>query len=437
MSRPAARVPRAWLWGILGFALLVRLVYLTAVLGLHSPIPHRYDDGIYHDLGRSIAAGQGMSVGGHPTAIVSPGYPAFIAAGYGLFGVDPAGPRLMQAVLGAATAVLLSLLTLELGLGTLAAACAGVMAAVYPSSIYFTGRYFPMILHLFLLVLAIYGLVRWNRGGGWWPLLSAVALGLGALVRADLLMLIPILALAILLMRGWNRRALAAALALIVVGGALQLPWVMRNRARLGAPILTTTFAWRTLWVGNNPWARGGFALAPDVLARYATPGSDVDLRPDMRDQLAALRRWHERDLQLTEVEGESAFADMVTRWRREEPGRYAANIGRKLLAFASPWPGQGGDVLVRYRFVLALSFGVMLPLVVVGVASTWRMLPERWLFLAVLMQALVTALVVFGHPRFRFAAEMAFMPFAAYGLVRAVDALQGRRRAEPSRARV
>src|SRR5262249_7822291 len=116
MSVAATRVSRLWLWGVGLFALLVRMVSLTAVLGLHSPIPHRFDDGIYHDLGRSIAAGQGMSFGGHPCAIVSPGYPAFIAASYAAFGVDPAGPRIVQAVLGAGTAVLLSLLTLELGL---------------------------------------------------------------------------------------------------------------------------------------------------------------------------------------------------------------------------------------------------------------------------------------------------------------------------------
>jgi hypothetical protein len=34
-----------------------------------------------------------------------------------------------------------------------------------------------------------------------------------------------------------------------------------------------------------------------------------------------------------------------------------------------------------------------------------------------VLLQAVLTAVLSFGHPRFRFTAEMLFVPYAAYAL--------------------
>ena len=41
---------------------------------------------------------------------------------------------------------------------------------------------------------------------------------------------------------------------------------------------------------------------------------------------------------------------------------------------------------------------------------------------MAVLIQVLLSTLILYGHPRLRFPAEMLFLPYAAYGLVRLVE---------------
>jgi hypothetical protein len=427
-DRRAGR-PRGLLVGVFLFALLVRVAYLAGVLGVDSPVPHRYDDGIYDDLGRAIAAGHGMSFQGRPTAIVSPGYPYYIGGCYALTGPSPAGPRLVQAVLGAFTAALLAAIALELGLGMGAAALAGGAAALHPASVYFVGRYFPMVLHLALLGAALHALLRWRRGSWGWLVAGGLALGSAALVRADALLLAPALALALAWMAGGTRRAWTGAAALLALVVALQLPWLLRNQRLLGAPVLTTTFAWRTLWVGNNPWARGGYVLSDEVLERHSGLSGEAALRPVERDQLAALRRWDRLQASMSEVQQESVFRALVVDWRRREPARYLLNTARKLWAFASPVPGQGGAVLQRFGGVIALTYGLLLPLTVLGLAAAWPLGRERWLFFAVLAQALLTAVLVFGHPRFRFAVEMLFLPYAGFGLMRLRAWLESRRR--------
>ena len=423
------RSPQAtrWVLGIFVFALAIRLIYLGAVLGLTSPILVRFDDGEYHLLAQSIAAGHGMSHDGHPSAAVSPGYPTFLAACYAVFGPYPVAPRLVQAVLGAATAALLVALAFELGLGLVAAALAGLVASVYPSAIFFTGRYFPMVLHTFLLTVTVFGLVRWGRRGGMGWALSALALAAAALVRADTLMLAPLLAIAVFLLRRPAREALTAAVAILVCVAGLHGAWVFRNLRVLGRPVLTTTQASRARWEGNNPWARGGFALEDQILARYQGIPDPADLSPSMREQLAGMRRIEAARVGMSEVWLDSCYADLMERWRTHYPREYRANLVRKIVTFASPWPGQGGEVLRRYRYVILLSSGLVMPLAALGFVVARRRGPGGWVLLAVLAQALASAIIIFGHARFRYAAETLFIPYAAFGATWAFERITHR----------
>jgi hypothetical protein len=124
----------------------------------------------------------------------------------------------------------------------------------------------------------------------------------------------------------------------------------------------------------------------------------------------------------MSEVWLDSTYADLMERWRTHYPDEYRANLARKLVTFASPWPGQGGEVLRRYRYVILLSSGLVMPLAALGFVLARNRGPGGWVLLAVLAQALATAIIIFGHARFRYAAETLFIPYAAFGAIWAVE---------------
>ena len=77
--------------GILASAFVVRV---AAILLLPSPL---FSDEIdYVALGRSLAAGEGYQVDGHPTAYRPPGYPVLLAASFRIFGDSLFPPRAAQ-----------------------------------------------------------------------------------------------------------------------------------------------------------------------------------------------------------------------------------------------------------------------------------------------------------------------------------------------------
>lgn len=409
-----------WIAATFIVALIVRLLYVVVVVRLDAPILMEYDDGGYHVLAQSIASGHGMARYGVPSAAKSPGYPWFLGACYALFGPNPAVPRVAQAVLGALTAALLVALTWELGLGLASAVLAGVIASFYPSAIYFVGRYFPMVLHTCLLIVAVRAMVRWGKRGTMRDLMaSGVALGAAALVRSDTLILVPLLAGTTFLLRGWGRQALVAAVALAGCAAILYSSWVIRNQLVIGTPVLTTSQASGTTWEGNNPWAQGGNVLQADVLARYTDPKVIAALPPDKREQLEGLQEIRTATPRWTEVQLDSSYKALTARWRAHNPGAYWLNHLRKIAVFASPWPSQGGQVLWRYRYVILLSSGLVMSLGAVGFIAARKHGPGRWVVLSVAINALATAIIAFAHARYRFAAEMAFIPYAAFAATR------------------
>jgi hypothetical protein len=68
----------------------------------------------------------------------------------------------------------------------------------------------------------------------------------------------------------------------------------------------------------------------------------------------------------------------------------------------------------------------LVLPLAVLGFVVGRRRGPGSWVLLAVLAQALATALILFGHARFRFAPETLFIPYAAFGAIWAFQRMTG-----------
>jgi 4-amino-4-deoxy-L-arabinose transferase-like glycosyltransferase len=217
----------------------------------------------YREIALSIAAGDGFSMGGSPTAWWVPGWPFFMAILYRIFGPHDEAIYAANLLLGLATV----LLTYALGrrlLGQSVGLWAAVAVAVYPGFVLLPrfllteNLAIPWLLAVSLLCIHFQRVRR--------PLLAGLSVGLACgaliLIREQMLPVVAAVALFWLVRRvSWTHLArlcagLAAGTFLVIA------PWVMRNEAVVGVPWLATTSG-INLYVAFNPTASGGWADPP------------------------------------------------------------------------------------------------------------------------------------------------------------------------------
>ena len=206
-------------------------------------------DGHYYHLGASrIAAGLGYSedVLSHGVLVWKPwthypvGYSALLSLFYRVLGDHLLVAPLLNAVLGAATAILVHRIALPY-IGLTRSRVAGGIAALHPGLIAYCPLVMTEIPTAFLLVLLVWTLLRFR--GQWQAVVfGGLILGVLTLMRPASLLLVPLVALAD--PRPFGRAALSAA-ATLGVALVLVLPWTARNCARMdGCALVSTNGGW-------------------------------------------------------------------------------------------------------------------------------------------------------------------------------------------------
>jgi 4-amino-4-deoxy-L-arabinose transferase-like glycosyltransferase len=221
-------------------------------------------DGHYYDFGaRRIAQGLGYSddlwIGGHPEwhpwCHYPVGYSAYLGFFYRVFGDGPLVAPVVNAVTGALLAVVTWLLARH-ALATWRARGAGLLVALHPGLIVYSGLVMSEPLAALVTLLAFWLAVRDVQPRG--LLVGALVLGVAALVRPQALLCAPFLAL---LAPGEKRWARLGALAVLTTLLALVpvLPWTARNcRVMDGCALVSTNGGWN-LAIGAFPRATGRF----------------------------------------------------------------------------------------------------------------------------------------------------------------------------------
>ncbi|HEX3770959.1 MAG TPA: glycosyltransferase family 39 protein [Polyangiaceae bacterium] len=231
-------------------------------------------DGHYYDFGaRRIAAGFGYSddrdVGGalvwHPWCHYPVGYSGLLAAFYRVLGPSHAVAGVVDAITGAALAVVTWALARR-ALSERRARFAGLLVAFHPGMILYAALVMTEPLAALLTLVAFWLAVRDDRPRRGLAA-GALTLGVAALVRPQALLCAPFLGVIVLeretgLLRGgwprWRARGLAA---LVACGLALLpvLPWTARNCAVMdGCALVSTNGGWN-LAIGAFPRATGRF----------------------------------------------------------------------------------------------------------------------------------------------------------------------------------
>lgn len=310
-----------------------------------------------------------------PISFRPPGYPLFLAALYRM-GFEPRDVPLANAILDGLTALAVALAAYRLSRRPLVALLAALAVAASPTLAYFAGERletslmaFFVAVHLVLLVEAVV------HGGAARFAFAGMALGAAALVRPNVLLFSPLLALAAF------RRARFSGLAAATIGASLLvLPITAKNLIRGGEFILVSGNGGINFWIGNVPDPEFQIGLPYFRHLPGPVPGWPFEKleRRSIAEggpTLGAQSSWHARRA----VEGMAAH-----------PLRTLALFGKKTVAFLNAFELSNNRDIYRplsplRALPLAIaSWGVLLPLAAVGVASLSRRssadAPWRWI---------------------------------------------------------
>lgn len=421
-TRFASWRPRFALGCILGLAFLLRVVYV-----LQSRSSPNFDepqmDALYHlEWARAWAAGGDFQPGPFFRA---PLYPWFLGLCLRLFGENLLLVRLVQALIGTASAGLVYLLgarAFDRRVGLLAA----FLVAIDWVLIYFDGELLLPVLEVPLDLLAVWLTLRLSDGPR--PAsaaLAGAAWGLSAIVRPNVLLFAPVLAAWILARTadGWRRRlATAAAFGLALL--APILPITATNRIAGGDWVLISSQGGVNGWIGNNPSADGSSAIVP---------GARADWWGGYHDSIKMAEVEEGRPLAPSEVSRH--YSRKAWAWIRSEPRRALGLLLWKLRLFWTDWElgNNSSETFFAYRFGpilrwLPLGFGVLAPLALLGLLLSARhvarLLP-LWGFVPVYTASVVAFFVC---SRFRVPVVPALAVLAAHACVWALDAAKARR---------
>ena len=416
-------------------ALVPRLVAVEQYQSAHPQAEHLAIDEESYDLwARELAAGDWL---GHEVFFQEPLYPYALGALYAVLGPERHTARIVQALLGALCCVLMVLVARRV-FGARAGWIAGGALALYGPAIWMSclllkpNLFLPVLLALLLAVPQCEGRARR------WVLVGVLA-GLGALLRGNVLVLLPAIVawpLVRAVFRGTRDstgRLRAIRLAAAVAAGVLLvlLPVALRNQAVGGVFALTTSGAGTNLYGGNNalnprgvatefPWVRG--------IPRY-----------EADDWRREAERRTQRELDPGEV---SAFwSSEVLRSVRTDPLLHTRILGSKLRVTLGAYEVPDNHLFAwdkRYVPILRLpwpSFGVW---GILGLAGMLCFLVSRGPsrdrksveLLVVFALYLATIVLTVTSSRIRLALVPLLLPFAAAYLVRLPAVLRDKRTA-------
>ena len=427
-------------------ALLVGLALRLFFVAHFSPYPG--DTRFYEELARNCLdhGTYGLFVHGQliPVDMRMPGYPAFLAAIYAVFGRTNKAIMVVQAVVDLTTCILAALIAARLAPAPKRSAVATAalwMAALCPFTANYSSVVLTEVLATFLTTLGLFvfacvlghpsmdhPLRSFGRGfllfAVGWFMLGGVVVGVGTLVRPEAPLLL--VAVGLVLTIRWRHRAdwskLALAASWMAVGLLLPLmPWAVRNARTLGrieflAPryaqaqgdfIPRGFYEWTKTWMVRFedaylvPWKLGKVPILIDTL-----PSSAFDSAAE-RSRVEALLSRYNSTLNMTPVL-DREFALLACERTARQPMRtyFFIPVSRAWMIWFTPriellpysgklWPPGEKWRGNRIDFGVTLGFGI-LNCIYLGLAfvGAWRCRSHPALALLITFVVVRTALL-------------------------------------------
>jgi 4-amino-4-deoxy-L-arabinose transferase-like glycosyltransferase len=261
---------RARFWIAVGAAVVVGVLARIAFVLWFTPYLHFGLDTQWYELtsglivdGRGLADPASFFQRGQvvPTAFRVPLYPTFLAGITEVFGATRTTFQVAGVAVGSTTIVLTALVG-RLVDGARTGVIAAWIVALSPALLNVDASVMGETLQVPLVTLAVLGVVRWRRRGGWWPLVVAgLALGLAMLNRSDAMLVTVLLGLSVVGRRPFTARRFAAAAVVVGLAVVVVVPWSVRNHREVGTYALSTIDSAATLAGANCDTSFGGKRL--------------------------------------------------------------------------------------------------------------------------------------------------------------------------------
>lgn len=380
-------------------------------------------DALYHtQWARALAAGEDFQPGPFFRA---PLYPWFLGTVLRFFGDGLLLPRLLQCGFGG-VATWLTFLVSRRAFGSRAALVAALLVATNWVLVYFDGELLIPALAIPLNLLALWlSLDLAERPTPRKIGLAGMAWGVAAIARPNVLLFMPLL-LGWLVLRqrpAWRRGVWQGVIltAAVLVPVA---PLTFYNVVVGGDTVLISSQAGVNLWIGNNPQSDGSTAIVP---------GTRPGWWEGYHDAIALAEQEEGRKLRPSEVSAH--YSDKALSFILGEPGESLPHFWWKLRLFFSDWElGNNQDVhFFAHRFsdvpkLLPPSFGLLMPLGVVGLLLSWPTRRRTFPLWGFLLTYIGSVLLFFVCSRYRAPIIPLLAIYSGHALVLGFDALRARR---------
>ena len=429
------RVPAA-AWLILLVALLLRVGYVVAT----PDYVMVHDARAYDNIARSVAAGDGWGYArteGRETAFRPPAYCLVLAGAYYVAGVAEASEedrvvvaRILGIVISTLIVAMIGVIAAQLW-GRRVALLAMAGGAVYIPLILVGAAVMSEPLFALLLLGALAaGLQHRRSTHGWrWVLLCGFLAGLTILTRANALVLLLPLCLAVWTVRPrWSVKALVVPAVLVVVALMTVSPWTIRNAIVFDRFIPVSTQLGSALAGTYNDQAR----------LDKENPASWRAIR-----HLPDYREFYSRLQQTPEPEAEDYLNKRAKEYIREHPG-YVATVAwwtsRRMLDLGGlDWSRHTASTISvgpRWANAGVFCFWIFAVLALLGAFTKQARRTPFFVWLIPLLLYLSVVFLVVETPRYRTGIDPFVVMLAALALRRALQAVEDRARPRPDPAR-
>jgi MYXO-CTERM domain-containing protein len=394
----AATKPRARHGVLIALAVIVVIGLALRVDSALEPLDVRpgTDSAVYASVAEQLYEHQRFALPGAASPYDwSPGAPLFYASiYYATGGVHPGAVRLAVALLGALTIVLVFLLGRRLAGSALAGLVGAALFAIYPVTIFFTGKLMSEPLATLTLTGAVLGFF-WagDRGRHWaaWAV-PGVLLGLTAFARPEYLAFVAVFA-PLALIRGWRsdgwRRGVVAGGVLALAFALPIVPWTLHVSNNVGRFVPISTGGGKALFIGTYLPGNGlHLDVKRELLRQFegredipASELSRISMTP-LLNRVASKYPDLERDAALQRIGRENAEHYLTS-----QPLDFAGMVAGKMWHM---WHGSGAAGRSTYGTIFQFTV-LALGLAGLALLAFWR----RWEFF--LLAALLAGVTVVG----------------------------------------
>lgn len=409
--------------GLFIIALCLRLLWAGVV---HPPPFSDMED--YYICGLHVLKGEVLAQSPDRIAYRAPLYPTFIAAVSMLFAGTLNPLRIVQALLGAFSPVLLYIIA-RLWLAPMrdfplpsilkrphaGPAMIGLAFAFMSEHIFFTGLVMTETLYIFsVLVWMLIGTLAQRSNNYWLYIIFSALLGALALIRPISLFFIPIVAyssLAGVPREQWKHRLWAPMFAWL----ALILPWTIRNFVMLGSLVLITTNSGVNFYIGQHINYSYYHTGDKETIRKYlADKGGGNEVTEDRLFLQTGFQSLREHPLSFFSRAVKKMYYLYVMQeppwpWR-EYPTRHGNVVAPGLV-----FPGSNYLPIFRWNPVLLL-------LAATGIVYAWMIGLRQGFPLSMIALYSLACILYFARTRYRMPLDPALLYYALLGAASLVD---------------